>query len=122
MTQGEPDLTWKEFVIKYKKNFTSQEDEDRSQCVFNENMKIINDLNSQNLGYKVGVNRFSDMPLEDTLKRYTGLTPPSEDEPKLKSFLVDTPSQSYPDFNYLFNKNIFSKSLDELRLPSSYGN
>jgi hypothetical protein len=72
-SQSAPEPGWKQFVSKHERVFKSQEDEAKKPSIFNENMMIINELNAQNLGHTVGVNRFADMPLEDARRRYTGL-------------------------------------------------
>ena len=59
---GSPKDLFKVWHLLYKKSYTfdTQEARDRFK-IFKENLKFIKEHNSKNLGYKLGLNQFSDM-------------------------------------------------------------
>jgi hypothetical protein len=111
LIQCESDKSWKQFVKKHKKNFKSKLEEEERQKIFNENLAVIDDLNAQNLGYTIGVNRFADMPIEEALKRFTGLRSREKES--------DAPTRKLPNSND--NSEILSRLLNRVSTPSSYG-
>ena len=58
------DNNWSQFKIGYKKKYSNESHEERRQNIFKNNLKTINELNTQynngKLTYKSGVTPFSD--------------------------------------------------------------
>jgi C1A family cysteine protease len=66
---------WKDFKIKYGKQYNGIDEEGERAAIFSKNYEYIVNTNAQNLTYKVGVNQFSDLTADEVAAQYTGLKP-----------------------------------------------
>ena len=62
---SEPREDFSTFVTKYNKNYDSVEYEHRFN-IFNQNLELINTHNNQNHSWKMEVNNFADISIDDT--------------------------------------------------------
>jgi cathepsin L len=65
-----------EFMHKYSKSYAHDEFQARF-VTFKENLDFINDLNAQNRGFKVAMNKFGDLSNQEFVALYTGLRIPA---------------------------------------------
>lgn len=49
-----------EFVAKFGKSYASIDHHEERFHIFDENLRLINEHNKKNLGFRMGVNQFSD--------------------------------------------------------------
>lgn len=69
-----PEFTqWK---IKYSKTYENEKENSYRQKVYQNNIKKINEINSQNLEYEVGENEFTDLTTDEFAQKYLKLTVP----------------------------------------------
>ena len=54
-----------EFVARYGKSYSSIDHHEERFSVFRENLKLINEHNAKNIGFKMGINKFSDLRFEE---------------------------------------------------------
>jgi len=75
------EMMWAEFKDKYQKVYglgSSQDEHNKRFEVFKANVDIIQDVNSKNLSYKLGVNQFADLTAEEFEAQHTGLKKPAK--------------------------------------------
>jgi hypothetical protein len=102
--QSSMERDWSTFVKTHFKKYSNSAEETYRENVYNANLEKLKKLNDENLGYTVGVNRFGDMTVEESIKRFTGLKPKTKEQMK----------------RYRSNIRKYELS-DSTTLPTSYG-
>jgi hypothetical protein len=74
LTNSQPEQGWTQFVSKHKKVYSSLQEQIKRKSIFDANLRIIDDMNAQNLGYTVQMNRFADLTINEALRRFTGVS------------------------------------------------
>jgi len=70
------DVAWNDFKTTFGKFYNGQDEENSRFEIFKTNVDIIEDTNSKNLSYTLGVNQFADLTVEEFVSQYTGLKKP----------------------------------------------
>nr|UEP64291.1 teratocyte glycosyl hydrolase [Cotesia flavipes] len=66
------DYVFKSFKKRYNRNYDIDGEHEMRKAIFKKNMRLVSMINSQNLGYKLSINQFSDRLPSEKIK-YTGL-------------------------------------------------
>jgi hypothetical protein len=63
--ESEDRLKFIQFVAKYGKSYVSVDHHEERFTVFSENLRFVDENNSKELGFRMGVNQFSDQRLQE---------------------------------------------------------
>jgi hypothetical protein len=79
---GKPnyEAMWADFKDTFQKSYGLGADQDEGKRfeIFKTNVDIIEDVNSKNLSYMLGINQFADMTADEVASQYTGLKKPDK--------------------------------------------
>jgi hypothetical protein len=80
------DQKWDTYKLQNGKAYETTKEHERRKAIFKANLATIKEINTQNLGYTIGINKFADKTLEESLRYHTGLKPKTDKKVKeLKS-------------------------------------
>jgi len=63
-------MMWEEYKVHFGKKYSSQEEHNRRQVAYQANLEKIKAHNSQGLSYRLGVNQFADLTIEEFASIY----------------------------------------------------
>jgi C1A family cysteine protease len=63
---------YEEWLVKHGKSYNALGEKDKRFEIFKDNLKFIDEHNSQNLSYKLGLNRFADLTNEEYRTKFLG--------------------------------------------------
>ncbi|GAB4852247.1 hypothetical protein Ancab_016439 [Ancistrocladus abbreviatus] len=71
-TDDEVMTLYESWLVKYGKNYNALGEKERRFEIFKDNLRFIDDHNSQNRNYKLGLNRFADLTNDEYRSMYLG--------------------------------------------------
>lgn len=72
-TDDEVNAMYESWLVKHGKTYNALGEKDRRFQIFKDNLKFIDEHNSGDHSYKVGLNKFADLTNEEYRKTYTGI-------------------------------------------------
>ncbi|XVE87073.1 hypothetical protein DITRI_Ditri18aG0087100 [Diplodiscus trichospermus] len=82
---------YKSWVVKHGKAYNGVGEEEKRFEIFKDNLKFIDEHNSQNRTYKLGLNRFADLTNQEYRTKFLGV----RGDPRRRVMKSKNPSQSY---------------------------
>eukprot|EP00929_Paragymnodinium_shiwhaense_P060629 TRINITY_DN3026_c0_g1_i5.p1 TRINITY_DN3026_c0_g1~~TRINITY_DN3026_c0_g1_i5.p1 ORF type:complete len:368 (-),score=94.13 TRINITY_DN3026_c0_g1_i5:205-1251(-) len=93
------DQSWVEFKAKFGKHYATQEEDQYRRGIFESNVELIKKENAKDLSYKLGINQFTDLLVQEWSSTYFGMKPPT--------------GQMYGDVPYLGRHQVGNQTLPE---------
>ena len=93
------------FLKKFKKENLSSEEKNYRYKIFEGNMKLIDEINSRGLSYKLGMNQFTDLTWSEFQEKYLCKNMSKKSSNETKKILIDTKNP-----NLLQNDKIITKN------------
>lgn len=71
-TEEQVTALYESWLVKHGKNYNALGEKERRFSIFKDNLRFIDEHNSKNLTYKLGLNRFADLTNEEYRSRFLG--------------------------------------------------
>ncbi|KAL5559083.1 hypothetical protein UlMin_035294 [Ulmus minor] len=94
-TDEEVMAMYEEWIVKHGKNYNALGEKEKRFEIFKDNLRYIDDHNSQNLPYKLGLNRFADLTNEEYRSKYLGTK--ASGKKKISNRYAPRVGESLPD-------------------------
>ena len=105
-------LSYEDYLKKHKPDAGLLISSQNREEIYNKNVNYINEQNSKNLPYKLGINNFTHLTLDEVIKHYTGLKKPKKDNRLLKyNIELDEQILYENHINFRTNENPINKKL-----------